>query len=279
VRYVHVGTQQLDFAEFYRTVKDERLVTVLVSVGDQDTAPELVAEAFARAWASWERVDRHPAPAAWVVRTALNVRISRWRRRRREVPVPDPGAPHGPARGQHHGRGARYRPWHRPGSPRPRRGRVAPGPHPRTAEGGPVTNDDELMTLVRAQRDQVPMTVPLEDIVRRGRAVRTRRLVPGAAGGAGRRDRVGLAVSALLPAGHQASHQPPARPAAWTVTRLSGGDVSVTFNQFGNLAGLQHRLRADGYRPASPLSAGRIRPAGPTPGAGSGPGVTRLRPC
>ena len=29
-------------------------------------------------------------------------------------------------------------------------------------------NDDELMTLVRAQRDQVPMTVPLEDIVRRG---------------------------------------------------------------------------------------------------------------
>ncbi len=31
------------------------------------------------------------APAAWVVRTALNANVSRWRRRRREVPLPDPG--------------------------------------------------------------------------------------------------------------------------------------------------------------------------------------------
>ena len=32
----------------------------------------------------------HPAPAAWVVRTALNANISRWRRRHREIPIPDP---------------------------------------------------------------------------------------------------------------------------------------------------------------------------------------------
>jgi RNA polymerase sigma factor (sigma-70 family) len=86
-----VGSQRLDFAEFYRGARDECLRTVLVSVGDQDTAQELVDEAFARACASWRKVSRHPAPAAWVVRTALNVNISRWRRRRREVPVPDPG--------------------------------------------------------------------------------------------------------------------------------------------------------------------------------------------
>jgi DNA-directed RNA polymerase specialized sigma24 family protein len=84
-----VGTQRLDFAEFYRDVKDECLLAVLVSVGDRDTAQDLVAEAFARAWASWPAVSRHPAPVAWVVRTALNASISRWRRRRREVPVPD----------------------------------------------------------------------------------------------------------------------------------------------------------------------------------------------
>lgn len=66
-------------------------MTVLVSVGDRDAAQELVAEAFARAWASWREVSRHPAPKAWVVRTALNVSISRWRRRRREVAVADPG--------------------------------------------------------------------------------------------------------------------------------------------------------------------------------------------
>ena len=62
---------------------------MLVSVGDRDTAQDLVAEAFARAWASWPTVSAHPAPAAWVVRTALNAGVSRWRRRRREVPVAD----------------------------------------------------------------------------------------------------------------------------------------------------------------------------------------------
>ncbi len=86
-----MGTQQLDFVEFYRSAADECLRAVLVSVGDQDTARDLVDEAFARAWASWRSVSRHPAPKAWVVRTALNVRISRWRRHRREVLVPDPG--------------------------------------------------------------------------------------------------------------------------------------------------------------------------------------------
>jgi RNA polymerase sigma factor (sigma-70 family) len=87
-----VSAQGLDFAEFYRETKDECLFTVLVSVGDRDTAQELVAEAFARAWASWRTLSRHPAPTAWVIRTALNVNISWWRRRRREVTVPDAGA-------------------------------------------------------------------------------------------------------------------------------------------------------------------------------------------
>jgi DNA-directed RNA polymerase specialized sigma24 family protein len=70
-----VGTQRLDFAEFYRSFRDDCLRTVLVIVGDQDNAQELVAEAFARACASWRTVSRHPAPAAWVVRTALNLNI------------------------------------------------------------------------------------------------------------------------------------------------------------------------------------------------------------
>jgi predicted RNA polymerase sigma factor len=61
-----VGTQRLDFAEFYRRSRDDCLRTVLISVGDQDTAQELVAEAFARACASWRTVSMHPAPAAWV---------------------------------------------------------------------------------------------------------------------------------------------------------------------------------------------------------------------
>jgi RNA polymerase sigma factor (sigma-70 family) len=86
-----MGSLSPDFAEFYRGARDECLRAVLVSVGDRDLAQELVDEAFARACASWRKVGKHPAPAAWVVRTALNESISRWRRRRREVAVADPG--------------------------------------------------------------------------------------------------------------------------------------------------------------------------------------------
>jgi RNA polymerase sigma factor (sigma-70 family) len=94
---VGVGTQRLDFAEFYRRSADDCLRAVLVSVGDRDMAQDLVDEAFTRAFASWRTVSRHPAPPAWVVRTALNANVSWWRRRRREVPVPDPGVVVGPA--------------------------------------------------------------------------------------------------------------------------------------------------------------------------------------
>jgi DNA-directed RNA polymerase specialized sigma24 family protein len=45
----------------------------------------MVAEAFARAWASWAKVRRHSAPRGWVVRAALNTGVSWWRPRRREI--------------------------------------------------------------------------------------------------------------------------------------------------------------------------------------------------
>jgi len=80
----------LDFADFYREAKDECLRTVVISTGDQEQAQDLVAEAFARACASWRKVSRHPNPKAWVVRTALNVHIDRWRSRRRELPLTQP---------------------------------------------------------------------------------------------------------------------------------------------------------------------------------------------
>jgi RNA polymerase sigma-70 factor (sigma-E family) len=77
--------KQLEFQEFYEANRDACLRAVVVGVGDRQLAEDLVAEAFARAWASWQRVGRHPAPSAWIVRTALNTRISWWRRRRREI--------------------------------------------------------------------------------------------------------------------------------------------------------------------------------------------------
>ncbi len=80
------------FAEFYQASRDDCLRVVFASVGDRPAAEDLVAEAFARAWARWHTVSRHPAPAAWVVRTALNARVSWWRRHRREVELSRSGA-------------------------------------------------------------------------------------------------------------------------------------------------------------------------------------------
>jgi RNA polymerase sigma factor (sigma-70 family) len=75
----------MEFAEFYESARDDCLRIVLLNVGDPQLAEELVAEGFARAWVAWRKVRDLQVPRAWVVRTALNVNVSRWRRRRHEV--------------------------------------------------------------------------------------------------------------------------------------------------------------------------------------------------
>jgi RNA polymerase sigma-70 factor (sigma-E family) len=84
-----VRGDETGFAEFFQESWDPCLRAVAASTGDVLLAEEQVAEAFARAWVSWRKVSRHPAPRAWVVRTALNAGASRWRRRSRELPLTD----------------------------------------------------------------------------------------------------------------------------------------------------------------------------------------------
>ena len=111
--------------------------------------------------------------------------------------------------------------------------------------------DEELMTMVRDQRSSVPMTTPVEQIISRGRVVRTRRRIPGIAGALAGAAAAALAVAALLPGGgHQAGRPLPAQLAAWTVVRHADGTVVVTVRQLRDPAGLQRTLRADGV-PAS----------------------------
>jgi len=83
----------MDFSDFHVAHRDECLKAVLASTGDRYAAEEAVAEAFARAWAAWGKVSRHPEPQAWVIRTALNARVSFWRKRCREVPLDSRPAP------------------------------------------------------------------------------------------------------------------------------------------------------------------------------------------
>lgn len=92
-----VERRRQEFTEFYTSAKDDCLRIVLVSVGDRPLAEDLVAEAFTRAWMSWRTVRDHPSPRAWVVRTALNVHVSWWRRRRREVLADGVSVPPSPA--------------------------------------------------------------------------------------------------------------------------------------------------------------------------------------
>lgn len=80
---------ETEFAEFFQASWDHCLKAVAASTGDMLLAEDQVAEAFARAWASWRKVSRHPAPKAWVVRTALNTGASWWHRRGRELPLAD----------------------------------------------------------------------------------------------------------------------------------------------------------------------------------------------
>jgi RNA polymerase sigma-70 factor (sigma-E family) len=80
-----VQQHQREFAEFYAATRDDCLRVVLLTAGDRLLAEDLVAEAYTRAWLSWRKVRALDQPRAWVVRTALNTRISWWRRRRREV--------------------------------------------------------------------------------------------------------------------------------------------------------------------------------------------------
>jgi DNA-directed RNA polymerase specialized sigma24 family protein len=74
-----------DFEVFHATCKDRVLRAVVASTGDAHDAEDCTAEAFARAYAHWEDVRDGTVPAAWVVRTAVNLHIDRYRRHQRTL--------------------------------------------------------------------------------------------------------------------------------------------------------------------------------------------------
>ena len=92
-----VERKQAEFTEFYLASRDACLQAVVAAGESPGSAEDIVEEAFARAWASWRTVRQHPVPRAWVLRTALNTRVSWWRPRRRETPLAsyDAAAPAG----------------------------------------------------------------------------------------------------------------------------------------------------------------------------------------
>jgi len=54
------------FDDFYRATSARVLRYGYAVTGDLSDAQDVVQEAYTRAWREWKRVQRHPAPEAWV---------------------------------------------------------------------------------------------------------------------------------------------------------------------------------------------------------------------
>lgn len=119
-------------------------------------------------------------------------------------------------------------------------------------------NDRELIAAVRESVANVQTATPVGQVVRRGRAVRARRRISGAAAALAVVAVVAVAVTAVpaasppagRPTGPPDGQRPGAELTAWSVVKLPGGEVSVTIHQLFYPAGLQRKLRAAGV-PAS----------------------------
>lgn len=111
-------------------------------------------------------------------------------------------------------------------------------------------NDDELITAIRQQRGSVQMATPVEQIISRGHAVRSRRRLPVLATALAATAAAAASVAVLPwhagPAGHRGGPQAGVQLAAWTVVRRPDGAISVTIRELRDPAGLQRKLRADG---------------------------------
>jgi hypothetical protein len=125
-------------------------------------------------------------------------------------------------------------------------------------------NNDPTLTAIKGRLAEVRdslgeahPSIPAREIIARARRRRVRRrLLPGMTGVLALAAGAAAAVTALLPASHQAT----AQLAAWTVTKLADGNISVTIRELKDPAGLQRRLRADGV-PASVTFASQQNPA------------------
>jgi hypothetical protein len=129
-------------------------------------------------------------------------------------------------------------------------------------------NDNKLTALLKEPFADVHMRMPLDQVVRRGRAVQTRRRrVRGLTGAVTLAGCAAAAVAMLVAGGHPVG----AQLAAWTITRDPDAGIKVTVNQMKDPGGLQATLRADGiparvtFDPVNamnqPLPAGCTAPA------------------
>ncbi len=115
-------------------------------------------------------------------------------------------------------------------------------------------NDEELGVAVKESIRGAHMNIPLEQIVHRSRALRSRRRIPalavGFAAAATATTTAALVLTSApgsVPVQHvTAGHTRTVVTAAWTVDEDADGTVTIYLRQYADPAGLQRTLRADG---------------------------------
>lgn len=85
-----------EFERFFRETRDDLLRALIVATRDRSLAEDVLSEAYTRALSRWSDVGKHPYPAGWVMKTALNCARTEGRIRARassqdppEVPASD----------------------------------------------------------------------------------------------------------------------------------------------------------------------------------------------
>ena len=68
------------FRSFYERLQPRAVSVARRLLGDSALAEDTAAEAFARAYARWEKVRQHPNPDAWLLRVVGNIAVDYLRR-------------------------------------------------------------------------------------------------------------------------------------------------------------------------------------------------------
>ncbi|MGA8117891.1 MAG: hypothetical protein WCA46_30000 [Actinocatenispora sp.] len=110
--------------------------------------------------------------------------------------------------------------------------------------------DDDLISAVQQPLASVHMDTPLEEVTRRGRALRTRRRLRGVTAVSALAGVAAVAGALLVPGVGGSGRAPAPGPAdaPWTVTRVSDNEVRVSIESLKDPKGLEHELAANGIR-------------------------------
>jgi hypothetical protein len=105
-----------------------------------------------------------------------------------------------------------------------------------------MNQDSDLITAMKESVTGLDLDIPLDAIKRRGRALRHRRRLAGAAGITAVAGAAAITAATLAPGAPSTQ----TRLAAWTVTTGPADTVHVTIRQLADPGGLARVLRADG---------------------------------